>query len=355
MAETNRTEKATPKKRRDERKKGNSFQSKDVISIVVLLLGFYAIRRMGGFIAKQTEQQFVSLMSRAIRNPGLSIPLCVEIFGDMVKAYMLSAMPIVLACMTAGVLVTGIQTRFLVSGELIKFKGNRISLIAGIKRMVSLRSTVQLLKSMLEIAVIIWVITTGVRDMLPVVPDILNVDIGTSLAFMMNRTTAMVYKICLFFVAVAVMDFGYQRYEYEQKLMMTKQEIKDEYKQMEGDPLIRSRIRERQRKLSLNRMLQQVPEADVVVRNPTHYADALKYRAEEDAAPLVVAKGQDSLARRILDVAEKNGVLIAENKPLAQSLYRNVDVNEYIPEDFFRPVAEILAWVYRQRKERRRA
>jgi flagellar biosynthetic protein FlhB len=108
LAETNRTEKATPKKRRDERKKGNSFQSKDVISIVVLLLGFYAIRRMGGFIAKQTEQQFVSLMSRAIRNPGLSIPLCVEIFGDMVKAYMLSAMPIVLACMTAGVLVTGI-------------------------------------------------------------------------------------------------------------------------------------------------------------------------------------------------------------------------------------------------------
>jgi flagellar biosynthetic protein FlhB len=221
--------------------------------------------------------------------------------------------------------------------------------------MVSLRSTVQLLKSMLEIAVIIWVITTGVRDMLPVVPDILNVDIGTSLAFMMNRTTAMVYKICLFFVAVAVMDFGYQRYEYEQKLMMTKQEIKDEYKQMEGDPLIRSRIRERQRKLSLNRMIQQVPEADVVVRNPTHYAVALKYRAEEDAAPLVVAKGQDSLARRILDVAEKNGVLIAENKPLAQSLYRNVDVNEYIPEEFFRPVAEILAWVYRQRKERRRA
>lgn len=355
MAETNRTEKATPKKRRDERKKGNSFQSKDVISIVVLLLGFYAIRRMGGFIAKQTEQQFVSLMSRAIRNPGLSIPLCVDIFGDMVKAYMLSAMPIVLACMTAGVLVTGIQTRFLVSGELIKFKGNRISLIAGIKRMVSLRSTVQLLKSMLEIAVIIWVITTGVRDMLPVVPDILSVDIGTSLAFMMNRTTAMVYKICLFFVAVAVMDFGYQRYEYEQKLMMTKQEIKDEYKQMEGDPLIRSRIRERQRKLSLNRMIQQVPEADVVVRNPTHYAVALKYRAEEDAAPLVVAKGQDSLARRILEVAEKNGVLIAENKPLAQSLYRNVDVNEYIPEEFFRPVAEILAWVYRQRKERRRA
>lgn len=355
MAETNRTEKATPKKRRDERKKGNVFQSKDVISIAVLLLGLITIKKMGIFVAKQATNQLVAGMNRAIYHPCLSMALCTEVLMDILKTYAVAVMPVLLVCMSAGVLVAGVQTRFLVSGELIKFKGSRISFIEGMKRMISVRSYVQLLKSILEITVIAWVIFTGVRDMLPVVPDVLSVDIGKSLAFMMDRTMAITYKICLFFVAVAVLDFGYQKYAYEQKLMMTKQEIKDEYKQMEGDPLIRGRMRERQRKLSLNRMIQQVPTADVVVRNPTHFAVALKYQADRDAAPLVVAKGQDSLAARIITVAEKNGVLITENKPLAQSLYRNVELNDYIPEELFKPVAEILAWVYKERKERRQA
>lgn len=355
MPDTSRTEKATPKKRRDEREKGHSFQSRDIISIAVLLLGFYTIRRMSGFVAQQVGTQYESLMMQAALHPGLTISLCQSIVRDILKTYLLTALPIMIACLSAGVLVTGLQTRFLISSELIRFKASRISFVEGFKRLFSLRSVVQLIKALLEIAVIVWLIYTNVRDLLPVVPDILAVDAGKSLAFMLDRTMAMVYKICLFFVVVAVLDFGYQKYDYERKMMMTKEEVKEEYKQLEGDPLVKSRIKERQRSISLNRMIQQVPTADVIVRNPTHFAVALKYQIDVDEAPIVVAKGRDTLARRIIDIGERNGVLVTENKPLAQSLYRYVEVEDYIPEELFRPVAEILAWVYREREERSKA
>ena len=156
------------------------------------------------------------------------------------------------------------------------------------------------------------------------------------------------------FVTVAVLDFAYQYYDYEKKLRMTKQEVKYEYKQTEGDPLIKGRIREKQRKMSLNRMIQQVPNADVVVRNPTHYAVALKYDIEKDFAPVVLAKGQDHTAKRIIEVAEKNSVPVMENKPLAQGLYRSVEINDYIPAEFYQAVAEILAWVYNSKEKDKR-
>ena len=127
---------------------------------------------------------------------------------------------------------------------------------------------------------------------------------------------------------------------------MTKQDIKDEYKQTEGDPFIKGKIKEKQRKMSMNRMIQQVPFADVIVRNPTHYAIALKYDVETDLAPMVLAKGQDYMAKRIVDAGEKNKVLITENKPLAKGLYEMVDVNDYIPAEFYQAVAELMAWVY---------
>jgi flagellar biosynthetic protein FlhB len=147
-------------------------------------------------------------------------------------------------------------------------------------------------------------------------------------------------------VGLAVLDFAYQKYDYEKKLMMTKQEIKDEYKQTEGDPFIKGRIREKQRRMSMNRMIQQIPFADVVVRNPTHFAVALKYDINKDAAPIVLAKGRDQVAKRIIDAAMKNNILITENRPLARSLYEQVELNDYIPAELYQTVAELMAWVY---------
>jgi flagellar biosynthetic protein FlhB len=167
---------------------------------------------------------------------------------------------------------------------------------------------------------------------------------------MIDEIMRMVYVVCLIFAGVALLDFFYQRYDYEKKLRMTKQEIKDEFKQTEGDPMIKGKRREKQRELSMSRMIQQVPQADVVIRNPTHFAVALKYDIDSDPAPLVLAKGQDHVALRILSVAEQHGVLTREDPPLARSLYGAVEVNGYIPAEFYNTVAEIMAWVYEQQK-----
>ncbi len=347
----NKTEKATPKKRRDERKKGNAFQSKDVISIVVLIVGFVLISKLGGFIIQQIKQLYIKQMIRMEGLHEMTIATIMQIFRDMVQTFFIAAVPIMVALAFTGVMMTGVQTRFLVSGDLLKFKFSRISPVQGMKRLLSLRSLVQLAKSIIKVLVIMWIIYTSVKELLLITPDILNTGMDRNIEFMLDKTMSMVYKICLFFVTVAILDFSYQKYDYEKKLRMTKQEVKDEYKQTEGDPFIKGRIREKQRKMSLNRMIQQVPHADVVIRNPTHYAIALKYDIDKDFAPLVLAKGQDHTAKRIIEVAEKNNVMITENKPLAQGLYQSVEINDYIPAEFYQAVAEILAWVYNSREK----
>ena len=171
----------------------------------------------------------------------------------------------------------------------------------------------------------------------------------------LDQIMAIVYKICLIFVSVAVLDFAYQKFDYEKKLKMTKQEVKDEYKQTEGDPQIKGRIREKQRRISMNRMMQQISNADVIVRNPTHFAVALKYDIKKDMAPMVLAKGQDFMAKRIVDIGTKHKILITENKPLARSLYETVEVNAYIPAELYQAVAELMAWVYSTRDKGKKA
>lgn len=355
MAETNKTEKATPKKRRDERKKGNAYQSKDVISIVVLIVGFVLISKLGGFVAGQIKLLYVKQITMMEGLHDMTVATCMQVFREGLQVFFITAVPIMAALALTGIVMTGVQTGFLVSGDLLKFKFSRISLLQGMKRLMSLRSVVQLVKSVMKVLVIMWIIYSSVKGLLLITPDILNTGMDRSIQFMIDRTMAMVYKICLFFVAVAVLDYSYQKYDYEKKLRMTKQEIKDEYKQTEGDPFIKGRIREKQRKMSLNRMIQQVPFADVIVRNPTHFAVALKYDIDKDLAPMVVAKGQDHTARRIIEAAERNHVLITENKFLAQSLYRSVEINDYIPQEFYQAVAEILAWVYSSREKDKKA
>ncbi len=351
MAETNKTEKATPKKRRDERKKGNAFQSRDVVSVVILIIGFVLISNLGGFIIMQVKNLYVNNLAKMSALHELTIGTCMVIMKEAVTVFFITTVPILVALTLTGILMTGTQTRFLVSGELLRFKFSRISIVQGFKRMLSLRSLVQLVKSLIKIIVILWVIYTAVQDLLVVTPDMLNTSLDNNLAFMMDRIMSIVYKLCLIFVAVAVLDYAYQKYDYEKKLKMTKQEVKDEYKQTEGDPFIKGKIRERQRRMSLNRMIQQVPQADVIVRNPTHYAIALKYDIENDQAPIVLAKGQDHMAKRIIDVAEKNKILITENKPLARSLYEMVEVNDYIPAELYQAVAELMAWVYSNKEK----
>ncbi len=351
MAESNKTEKATPKKKRDERKKGNAFQSKDVVNVVTLVVGFVLISKLGGFIFSQLKNAYLMDLTRIKDLHELTIITSMQLFRESALVFFLSAIPIMITLSLVAIIMSGSQTGFLVAPELLKFKYHRISIIQGFKRILSLRSLVELTKSLIKVGVIIWIIYTSMKDLLIVAPDMLNTSLDNNLQFMMDRILSMVYKICLIFVAVAVLDFSYQKYDYEKKLKMTKQEIKDEYKQTEGDPFIKGKIREKQRRLSLNRMIQQVPTADVIVRNPTHFAVALKYDINQDQAPIVVAKGQDLMAKRIIDVGMKHQILIKENRPLARSLYEMVEVNNYIPPELFQAVAELLAWVYSNKEK----
>ena len=350
MAETNKSEKATPKKKKDERKKGNAFQSRDVISVVMLIVGFIFISKMGGFIGSKLKGLYIRELTHASVMYDLTIANCMQILREFVLVFFITTAPILIALAFTGAVMTGAQTGFLVSAERLKFKFNRISIIQGFKRMFSLRSAVQLVISIIKVAVIMWVIYTCVQDLLIVAPDMLNTSFDENIAFMMDRMMHIVYKICLIFVVVAVLDFSFQKYDYEKKLRMTKQEVKDEYKHTEGDPFIKGKIKEKQRKMSLNRMIQQVPNADVIIRNPTHYAVALKYDLEKDHAPIVMAKGQGHVAKRIIDIGLKHNILITENKPLAKNLYQMVEINDYIPAELYQAVAEVMAWVYSNKK-----
>ena len=351
LAESNKTEKATPKKKKDERKKGNAFQSRDVISVGTLIVGFVLISKLGGFVTRQIKGLYAYELQNMSTMYDLTIANCLQVLRESMLVFFISAVPILIALAFTGIIMTGAQTRFLVSADLLKFKYSRISIIEGFKRMFSLRSVVQLVKSIIKVAVIMWVIYTSIQDLLVVAPDMLNTSFDDSIAFMMDRVMSIVYKICLIFVAVAILDFAFQKYDYEKKLKMTKQEVKDEYKQTEGDPFIKGKIKEKQRKMSMNRMIQQVPDADVIVRNPTHYAVALKYDIENDQAPIVLAKGQDHMAKRIIDIGLKHNILMTENKPLAKSLYQMVEVNDYIPAELYQAVAEVMAWVYSSKKK----
>jgi flagellar biosynthetic protein FlhB len=350
MAETNKTEKATSKKRSDERKKGNVFKSRDIVTLATMLIGFFLIARLSGYVKMQITELYRYIMNSAGTLETITVAQSGVIGRRIMATVFFAAAPIVTVMFLVAVLANCLQTKFLMAPELIKFKLNRINPITGIKRLFSLRSLVELLKSVIKIAVIIWLVYSTIRDLIVVAPDILNTSMEESLHFMLDEIMGMVYIVSLIFAGLAVLDYFYQRYDYEKNLRMSKQEVKDEFKQMEGDPMIKGKRREKQRALSMNRMIQQVPQADVVVRNPTHFAVALKYDIDKDPAPIVLAKGQDRVAERIIRIAEENAVLLTENPPLARSLYAAVAVNEYVPADFYHAVAEVMAWVYEQQK-----
>jgi flagellar biosynthetic protein FlhB len=347
MADTNKTERATAKKRNDERRKGNVFKSRDVVSVVSLLLGFIAVITLSGHMYEQVRELYLYIMDYAGSSGELTVVQSGVLARRMSAAAFAATAPVLVVMVIVAVFANAFQTKFLLSWDLLKPKLSRLNPISGMKRLfVSLNSVVELLKSVVKIAVVFGLVYGTIADLLSAAPDLLNTSIDEGLLFMRDEIMSMIFIVCLIFAGVAVLDYFYQRYDYEKKLRMSKQEVKDEYKQMEGDPKIKSKRREKQREISMSRMMQQIPQADVVVRNPTHFAVALKYDINSDPAPMVLAKGQDYVALRIISIAEAHGVLMTENPSLARSLYSAADVGGYIPAGLYHAVAEVMAWVY---------
>ncbi len=352
MAEGNKTEKATPKKRRDERKKGNVFLSKDAIAVLSLFSTFLMLRAMSGFMYDQVTSYFYFCMDYARLTPtGGGAAAFRDILTTGLVTLVKVAGPLMAVSIIAALAGTFFQTKMLISPEAIKPKFSKINPIQGFKKLFSLKSVIEALKGIIKIAVLLVIIFNFLRGMLHSFFNYLTADFGLACSDLFQNAIIMVVQIGVAFAFVAAFDFFFQWWDYERKLRMSKQEIKEEYKQTEGDPKIKAKIKETQRRMAQSRMMQKVPGADVVIRNPEHVAVALRYKPESDHAPVVLAMGMDELALRIVKVAEENKVPTIENIALARALFAECDLDREIPPAFYGAVADVLVYLYRLKKE----
>jgi flagellar biosynthetic protein FlhB len=243
--------------------------------------------------------------------------------------------------------VSMFQTRMLFTVEKLKFKFSNLNPINGLKRMFSLRSIVELVKNLLKIVIIGVLVYSSIRQTLYELPRLFDMEAVAVLIYAGEKVFALVWKIGLVFAAIAFLDYRYQRWDYEKRLRMTKHEVKQEYKQLEGDPLIKSHRRQEQLKISRARMMMDVTKADVVIRNPIHFSVALRYNEDENSAPVLLAKGQDYVALKINEIAEASGIPFVENPALARGIYQHVEIGQEILPEYYQAAAEVFAWLYR--------
>ena len=348
LAESNgqeKTEQPTSKRRRDARKEGNVLQSKDIVTVLMLFGVFYMTRLMLPFIYK-TVQEYIGFAFTSISadTPFDGSP---NLYLYFVVSLLKCALPLLLAALLLGILGHGVQTRFLITFKPLRPKFSKLNPIKGIRGLFGMKKVVDLIKNLIKIAILIILLYNILKSDLSPISRMFDMPMLNSTTYMLQLVYDLVVKVCIAFAVVAFFDFLYQRWDYENNLKMTKQEVKDEYKMTEGNPEIKGRIRRIQRQMALSRMMQSVPEADVVVRNPTHFAVALKYDPDKNGAPVVLAKGQDYMALRIIDVADQHGVSIIENRPLARALYASCELGREIPPDYYGAVAEVLVYIYR--------
>ena len=347
-----KTEKATPKRRSDERKKGNVMMSRDVVAVATLLGSLVMLRAMSGVVMQRAEDILYTCFDYIGRSYAGFLPtIGRELVFKCLTTIAVVAGPFLLVTLILSVVATFAQTRMLVTTEPLKPKLSKLNPLSGFKRLFSLNSVVELIKNLIKISILLYLIYDYFTTVVVSFGRFLDMELNQAAEILFEDIFQLVLRVVVAFTAVAFFDYLYQRWEYERKLRMSKQEIKEEYKQMEGDPKVKGKIKEIQRQRARERMMQQVPGADVVIRNPTHVSVALRYKPEKDNAPVLVAKGLDELALRIVKVAEENHVTVVENVPLARSLYAAVDLGREITPDFYGPVAEILVYVLKMDQE----
>ena len=346
MAGQEKTEKATPKKRRDTRKKGEVLQSKEV-SVAVFVVGIFAFLAVFGNYMFRMLMNYMQECMSSIDKTGSTVEFAMGVFWNVAIIVLCTLGPILAAGVLLSLLPVIVQTKGLFSMKALKPKFSRLNPFTGIRRLFSLQALMGLVKGLIEVTVVCAVLYFQILDRVNEFKKLIDTDPIKIVAYIAETSMSLIVTIFVMLVFVAAADYVFQWWSFEKKIKMSKQEVKDEYKQLEGDPQIKSKIKRKQQEMAQQRMMQEVPTADVVVRNPTHYAVALKYDKDSSyKAPVVVAKGTDALALRIVAVAQEHNVYITENKPLARGLYEAVDVGREIPREFYTAVAEVLAMVY---------
>ena len=342
-----KTESATAKKRSDERKKGHIFMSKDALTVISLVGMIFAMKLLFPSIHLELRAYIQNILYYCANQTNISEDFLKELTVLTIAMGARIIAPILAASVLLTVVPTLYQTKLLFSWDIVKPKFSKLNPIKGIKNLISLKSLVEVIKGIIKITILLIISYKYIFGKMYDFARTINMDLLNACGFVMNCLVQVVIYIAFAFAAVSLLDFFYQKWEFERGMKMSKQEVKEEYKQMEGDPKIKGKIKEMQRKIAMSRMMQSVPDADVVIKNPTHYAIALRYNHEKDRAPVVVAKGQDELALRIIAIAEANHVHVIENKPLARALYVMTDVEGEIPAEFYGTIADLLVYVYK--------
>lgn len=347
-----KTEPATSKKLNDIRKEGQVAKSKELITAVSLMSLFIILKiylsKLGTGLIDVYTQVYNSI-SKVVDDSYNGLPIRTagsvmqQVIIDMIKL----VIPILLVAIVIAILGNMLQQKWMVTAKPLQPKLSKISPISGFKRMFSVRQLVELIKSIAMISIIMIVVYNTVKSKMNILLTFYDVGLNTALSTIGSIIIDLGIKISAVFLIVGFADLFYQRIKFKNDNMMTKQEIKDEFKNTEGDPQVKGQIKRRMQEVSRRRMMQQLPEADVVITNPTHFAVALKYEPDAGKAPVVIAKGADYLAFQIKDKAKEYNIAIVENKPLARILYHNIDIGMEIPPELYQAVAEILAVVMR--------
>ena len=351
FANEEKTEEATPKKKSEARKKGQIARSKDVGLAITMVTCTLVILLLSGMIVGNLKDTMVYFLQSGMLQDINEMSIKSIVITILLKAG-LCILPVVIPIMIAGIVASLMQTGFLLTGEPLKPKFSKLNPISGFKNMFSKKSFVDLLKNLAVVTVIGFIGFLYVRENYDKILQISNTYLPSLGGQVQDLVVGIFFQVSLVLVIIAAADYFVQFRFHQKDLRMTKQEIKEEYKQMEGDPQIKSKIKQKQREMATRRMMASVADATVVITNPTHLSIALKYEEGNNEAPKVVAKGADLVALKIKEVAKENDVPIMENKPLARMIYEQVDIDREVPQEMYQAVAEILAMVYKLKNKK---
>ncbi len=340
-----RTEKATPRRIREAREKGQVARSQDFSAVVVMLSGVASLVALGPAMASELRGLLTWTLGDSAKfaiDPVSAQGLFMNVGWVFVKA----TAPIVLALTVIAFGSTYLQVGSVFSTSALEPKFDKLNFVSGAKNLLSLKSLVALARDVFKLVLVSLIAYYAVKKEIPTFVTFPQMSAGDIATAMIGVSVRVAFKVLLALLVLAALDFAYQRFEYLRGLRMSRQDLKEEFKLTEGDPLTKGRIRSIQKEQARRRMMQDVPKADVVITNPTHLAVALRYNADEMDAPTVVAKGQRLVAEAIRKIAQETGIPIIENKPLAQALFKTVEVGMQVPGHLYRAVAEVLAYVY---------
>lgn len=348
-----KTEEATPKRKEDARKEGNVLKSQELVTVGCLLIMFAVLRSFVPLIAENLQNAVLPFLSGQMFPSAsmLTMDNVRPVMMNMILQFLIIMIPVLLIAFAAAIVVNIVQTGFLFTTKALQPKFSRLNPAEGFKRIFSGRTLFTLLTSILKTLLVGLVIYLQLSTDLPAFAVMLESEVRTSVEQIAEFVFDAAFMICMFLAGVAFLDYVFQRRKFKKDLMMSKYEVKMEMKQQEGDPQIKGKIKQKQREMSMMRMMSDVPDADVVITNPTHYAVALRYDEKIADAPVVIAKGQDNVALKIKEIAAEHNIAMVEDKPLARSLYFSCDIGTMIPVEMYQAVAEILAEVYKREHE----